>query len=131
METVKPSKFRFTRKQLYAIGNRRVHRLAEEYRKLGLLVVTNPTNHEGPDLILISSPDGRIVKVMESTNYARPEEYVCSETFKRYLDGLNYFDSILGIEKVIVVSFRTNLLRTQWQKCRENGITVEVVGRQD
>jgi hypothetical protein len=75
------------------------------------------TNHEGQHLI---SAENRIVKVMESTSYAKPDEYVCSRYFQQ-IPGLTYFDD-RGIEKVIVVSFRTNLLRTQWKSAMRTGL---------
>jgi hypothetical protein len=115
---------------LWERGNKRVFRLKAEYEKLGWKVVINPSNHEGPDLILISNPEGKIVKVIESTNYARTSN-VHKDNFKRYVETLDYFDFIIDIEKILVISFRENLSPSQWRICIDHHIKVEVLGFQD
>jgi hypothetical protein len=120
----------FTNLQLYAIGDRRVQKIAKEYSDIGHLVIVNPSNHEGVDLVIISSPLGKILKVIESTNYAKTS-YVCKESFERYLGTLGYFRDLEDVQKELIVSFRNNLNTRQWNMCTENNIKVVVVGHQD
>jgi hypothetical protein len=120
----------FSNLQLYAIGDRRVQKIAKEYIDLGHLVIVNPSNHEGVDLVIISSPLGKILKVIESTNYAKTS-YVCKDTFERYLNTLGYFRELEDVQKELIVSFRNNLNTRQWNMCIENNIKVVVVGHQD
>ncbi len=120
----------FTNLQLYAIGDRRVQKIAKEYSDLGHLVITNPSNHEGVDLVIISSPLGKILKVIESTNYAKTS-YVSKDTFERYLSTLGYFRDLEEVQKELIVSFRNNLNTKQWNMCIANNIKVVVVGHQD
>jgi hypothetical protein len=120
----------FTNLELYAIGDRRVQKIAKEYSEIGHLVIVNPSNHEGVDLVIISSPLGKILKVIESTNYAKTS-YICKESFERYLGTLGYFKDLEDVQKELIVSFRNNLNTRQWNMCTENNIKVVVVGHQD
>jgi hypothetical protein len=124
------------RKELWDIGNRRVFRLKKEYESQGYFVYANSSNHEGPDLIIIAKLDGRIVKVIESTNYARRTkgdelEYINNDNFQRYLTSLTQWSFNPEIKLELIVSFQTNLHKVQYKKLVERGITVVIVGHQD
>jgi hypothetical protein len=98
---------------------------------LGYLVITNIGNHEGPDIIIVSLPDGRIKKVIEVTNYNNPKQIISWDNFNRYLGTLGYFESIRGIELELVVSYLSNLNAEQLLECEKLRIRVNAVGEQD
>lgn len=114
-----------------SIGKFRVHKLANQYRDLGYFVIENGENHAGVDLIIISSPDGKIKKVIEVTNYREPNFFISSERFERYINSLTYFEEIEGIELELVVSFLENLTVSQLKELKRNNINVHVEGEQD
>jgi hypothetical protein len=113
------------------VGDARVQKIASLYRQLGYLVWINPSNHQGVDLIIISTRDGRIKKVIEITNYSKKEYYVGNERFKRYMDSLTFYKDIEGIEMQLFISYRENLSMNQYQILKKYGIIVNVVGKQD
>ena len=78
-----------------------------------------------------SLPDGRIKKVIEVTNYKRPEEYMVEDRLERYIGTLTYFEEIEGIELELVVSFLENLTAKQLIELRNNHIHVRLEGSQD
>jgi hypothetical protein len=121
---------------LWKIGDRRIDRITEEYRTMGFLVWANKQNHKGVDIIIISTPDGRVVKVIESANYGKYTregklEVIAKDKLQRYYYSLNYWDSIEGIKKEIVVSFKENIPSAWYKKFTEAKITVIIVGCQD
>ena len=63
-------------KRMVEIGKARVNKIANKYHDLGYLVIENDANHSGADLIIVSLPDGKIKKIIEVTNYKRPDEYI-------------------------------------------------------
>jgi hypothetical protein len=113
------------------IGEARVSKLANQYRTLGYFVIENSKNHEGVDLIIISTPNGKITKVIEVTNYKKPEYFLDNTRFNRYVDTLISFSVIDGIELELVVSFKENLSYNQVMALRRNNINVHVEGPQD
>jgi len=114
-----------------AIGAVRVLRLAEEYEKLGYLVLTNPETHSGVDLVIISLPDGRIHKVIEVTNWKDGHWKMDSDRFDRYVASLTYFEIIDGIELEMVVTSLDNLTAKQADELKKNHIHVTVRPVQD
>jgi hypothetical protein len=113
------------------IGDARVQKIAASYRKLGYFVITNPSNHEGADIIIIALPDGRVRKVIECTNYKKPEYYIGPDRLDRYIKTLTAFKGIEGVELELVVSFMENLSFNQYNELKTNGINVKVEGPQD
>jgi hypothetical protein len=113
------------------VGRARVLKIADRYRDLGYLVITNDANHSGADLIIISLPDGRIKKAIEVTNYKRKNEYMDDSRIQRYIDSLTYFEDIDGVELELVVSFLENLTAKQLTELKKNDIHVHVEGSQD
>jgi hypothetical protein len=113
------------------LGDARVQKIAAYYKDQGYLTITNPANHIGPDIIVISLPDGIIRKVIEVTNYVKPQIYVNNERLKRYIDSLLYFRNIANVELELVVSYKDNLSPEQHQHLEQIGIRVKVVGEQD
>jgi hypothetical protein len=113
------------------VGRARVLKIANRYRDLGYLVITNDANHSGADLIIISLPEGRIKKVIEVTNYKRPNEYMDDNRVERYIGSLTNFEDIDGIELELVVSFLENLTAKQLIELKKNSIQVHVEGSQD
>jgi hypothetical protein len=114
-----------------AIGAVRVLRLAEEYEKLGYLVLTNPETHSGVDLVIISLPDGRIQKVIECTNWKDGHWKMDSDRFERYVASLTYFEVIDGIELELVLTSLDNLTAKQADELKKNHIHVTVRPVQD
>ncbi len=113
------------------IGKARVQKLGNQYRELGYFVIENGDNHAGVDLIIISTPEGRIKKVIEVTNYRKPTFFMSSERFDRYISSLTYFECIEGIELELVVSFIDNLTTNKVSELKRNHITIRVEGSQD
>lgn len=113
------------------VGRTRVLKIANRYRDLGYMVVTNDANHSGADLIIISIPDGRIKKVIEVTNYKRKNEYMDDPRVQRYIDSLTFFNDIEGVELEFVVSYIENLTAKQYREMKRNNIHVHEEGEQD
>jgi hypothetical protein len=121
---------------LWQIADARVDKLYQEYTSLGYLVILNRDNHAGVDLIVIATPSGRIVKVIESTNYALKTrdgkvEQISKDKLERYYRELNYFDQIEGVEKELVVSFKENIPSAWYKKFMDSKITVIIKGYKD
>jgi len=112
------------------IGHRRLETLEREYQRLGYFVLTHPLNNTGIDMVIICTSNGKIVEVLEVTNYARKEEYINNKKFTRYVDTLNEFN-FADIQKTIVVSFWENLNEKQIRILKENNINIRVMGKQD
>jgi hypothetical protein len=91
----------------------------------------NPSTSPDVDLIIVTVPDGRIRKVIEVTNYARPDEKIDDVRFERYVNSLTYFEDIEGIELELVVSYLDNLTSTQIKELQRCNIHVNVMGKQD
>ena len=113
------------------IGSARVTKIARMYEELGYKVILNTGNHEGPDIIIVSSADGRIRKIIEVTNYNNPKQIISWDNFNRYLGTLGYWESIRSIELELIVSYISNLSGDQLQECNRLGIIVNAVGPQD
>jgi len=113
------------------IGNARVQKIADYYTEKGYLTIINPSNHVGPDIIIVSLPDGIVTKVIEVTNYGKAEYYVSNEKLKRYIDSLLYFRGIKNVELELIISYEKNLSLKQCQELKNNRITVKVFGKQD
>lgn len=121
---------------LWKISDRRVDKLFHEYTELGFVVIVNKRNHEGPDLIIVSTPRGEVVKVIESTNYQQytkegKPEYISKDKLQRYYDTLRYFDKIEGIRKEIIVSYKENIPSSWFKKFTDAKITIVIMGGQD
>jgi hypothetical protein len=117
--------------KLWKISDRRVDRLYSEYTKLGFFVMVNQRNHVGPDLIVIATPEGKIIKVIEATNYKTREEYIANDKMVRYIKTLDSFDCIQGIKKEIVVSFKENIHAYHYKQLAKSNISIVIVGNQD
>lgn len=126
----KPEEIVDNRKSI-AIGRVRVLNLARRYQDLGYLVIGNWDTHEGVDLIIISLPNGKIWKVIESTNFKEPYEKIADNRLLRYINSLDYFDGIEGIQKELIVSYLDNLTAAQLEELKQHRITVTAVGSQD
>jgi hypothetical protein len=117
-------------KELWKIGNRRLFRVSKEYQDQGYFTIINPYNHKGVDIIVVATLDRRIIKVIECTNYAREDEYINNEKLQRYIEALNAFTPLKGIEKEIIIS-ASNIHKVHYKKLREFNIRVLIVGKQD
>jgi hypothetical protein len=88
----------------------------------------------GVDLLIFDKKTGRLVKVVESTNYAE-SSFMKEDRILRYVNSLNEYDALPNVEKVIVVSYLTNIMKRISSKTLElvenSHIKVDVVGRQD
>lgn len=124
-----PSRPRLTK--LEKIGQRRIEKLEKEYQTLGYFVLSHPYNQTGIDMIIIATPSGKIIEVLEITNYAHKWEYINSPKFNRYIATLNEFDCFNEVQKTLVVSYWENLNHKQIQILRDNNIHIRVVGYQD
>lgn len=113
------------------LGNVRVRKLAMKYMDLGYKVIMASRNEPGVDLMVISTPEGKIRKVIECTNYNRPDEKISQDTFERYIDNLTFFEEIEGIEMELVVSYIDNLTPTQIKELKRCNIRITVMGKQD
>ena len=113
------------------IGEKRVQRLKIEYELQGYFVITNLNFNCGVDIIIMDKTTGKVFKVIESTNYGKPQYYISPKKFKRYIDSLNKFNVLPDVTKEIVVSFKENLSKNQVKKLRKEGIRIRVIGGQD
>jgi hypothetical protein len=119
----KRNKFSYLEK----IGNRRILKLAEEYQSDGYFCYNSLGNNAGVDIIVMT-PDYRVVEVIESTNYAREDEWICEKKFERYVQSLNFWTPI---KRTLVVSYESNLSSTQRIQLKQYNINVRVEGKQD
>jgi hypothetical protein len=117
--------------KLEKIGQRRIKRLTKEYEKLGYFVLSHPYNQTGIDMIIIATPSGKIMEVLEVTNYAYNWEYIKTSKFNRYVATLNEFNCFNEVQKTLVVSYWENLTSKQIQILKKNSINTRVVGFQD
>jgi hypothetical protein len=111
-------------------GNKRVYRLCSEWWNAGFFVLVNENFNAGADLIILRK-NGRIVRVIESTNYARKTEFIKDDKFQGYMTNLNFYSNYGKVQKEIVISFNENLSADQWKRCKKDLIIVTVVGHQD
>jgi hypothetical protein len=118
-------------------GMRRVNRIVEQENAQGNKAWATGMYSELPD-ILVFNEDlcialggnfDAVVRVYESTNYARPDEYIASERAVRYRDTLLKFKC----KKIFVCSYEENLryLDGGRQFFEQHGIEVRVMGNQD
>jgi hypothetical protein len=118
------------RSKLERIGLRRSDAFEKMYKGLGYFILKHPYNNTGIDMVVISTETGKIIEVLELTNYAYKWEYINGKKFDRYVITLNEFN-FAGIKKILAVSFRQNLTMKQMETCKENSIEVKVMGYQD
>jgi hypothetical protein len=111
-------------------GNKRVYRLCSEWWNAGFFVLVNENFNAGADLIILRK-NGRIVRVIESTNYARKTEFIKDDKFQGYMTNLSFYSNYGKVQKEIVISFNENLSADQWKRCKKDSIIVTVVGHQD
>jgi hypothetical protein len=123
------NKFKDTQANIMT-GAIRVIRLRMKYEDLGYKVISNIRSHEGPDLIAIHLPDGRIWKVIEATNWNK-KGHLSDARLLRLIDSLVYFKGIQGIQLEVVFSYLENLSAKQKEEFESNGIRVTILGSQD
>ena len=107
-------------------GRRREKRLKEDYEKKGYQVLNAKNFNTGVDLIIIDS-DGKIVHVIESTNYAGGS-YLHKRRARRYARSLGAFPYA---KKTLVVSFDENVGDDARKILKKARVNVEVVGYQE
>ena len=93
-----------------ATGQRRVNRIATEYREKGFFVIVNSNVNHGVDLLVLDANTGKLVEVGESTNYGKERYYIGEEKLKRYITSLNYYDRLPNVRKRLYVSFLSNVV---------------------
>lgn len=118
------------------IGQRRVDRLAREFREAGYFVIVNSNVNAGVDIQVFDRESGMLVEVCESTNYANKWEYINEERMNRYINNLTAYDSLPNVGKVIYCSFRSNVYSDKVEeqtltKLEESQIKVVSFGYQD
>lgn len=113
-----------------SIGAIRTRKIARQYQELGYLVISNPENHEGADVIIISLPDGRIRKVIECSNFREKKFHMDNDRVDRYIANLTYFEGIEGVELELIVTYMDNLSAGQLLDLK-NHIKVTALGYQD
>jgi hypothetical protein len=91
-------------------GQRRVNRIATEFREKGFFVITNNSANHGVDLLVLDANTGKLVEVGESTNYGKERYYIGEEKLKRYITSLNYYDRLPNVRKRLYVSFLSNVV---------------------
>jgi len=116
--------------ELWEKGNRRLRKVAKEYREKDCFVVMREEQKSGVDLEVFSA-DGKLQKVIECTNYAHNWEYIDGLKLKRYIDTLNLYDALPDVVKELHVSYSENLSRRQKKLLAMNNIEVVVWGCQD
>ena len=109
-----------------AQGKVKVNKIAEQYRKSGYMVLVNPTTGAGVDLIIVSLPNGKIVKAIEVTNYSKARYHINPKKFRRYVKELSFFKAIKDIQLELVVSYKENLDAGQHEELKKNAIKVVI-----
>lgn len=117
--------------KLEKVGQRRIEKLTTEYKNFGYFVINHPYNQTGIDMIIVATPSGKIVEVLEVTSYANKWEYINSSKFNRYVATLNEFNCFSEAQKTLVVSYWENLSDKQIQTLKENAINIRIIGYQD
>lgn len=117
---------KYTPQMLKQIQDRRIRRLVKEYVNRGFRCLTNKEFHAGVD-ILVFNADWRLCEAVESANYATTST-MHPNTVKRYLRA---FSKFRGIYKKLVISFKHNISKKQWQTFVTHGIHIRVEGFQD
>jgi hypothetical protein len=93
-----------------ATGQRRVNRIATEYREKGFFVIVNSNVNHGVDLLVLDANTGKLVEVAESTNYRKEQYFISEEKLKRYITSLNDYDRLPNVRKRLYVSFLSNVV---------------------
>jgi len=128
------------REQPWEVAQRRIDKLKEFFESQGYYVSVNRAYNSGVDMLVLTSREEGVIKVLEVTNYAERDslgtlEYIPDYKFDRYIENLNAWDGVsrLGwkLEKIIVVSYPTNLTPQQMKKASANNITITILGYQD
>jgi hypothetical protein len=112
------------------IGQRRVNRLKEYYEKKGKLCLENAIFFTGVDLIVISRKTGKVLEVLEVTNYNNRREWINEMKMDRYIASLGLFDQLPRVRKTLIVSYKENVAGYE-ERLRQSGITVRALGKQD
>jgi hypothetical protein len=118
------------------IGDRRVRKLEQELRERGYFTIVPSVVNKGVDLQVFDRATGRLVYVMESTNYKKRTEYIDDKRLRRYIESLNIYDELPGVKKQLIVSFLENVINKhvkeetlQW--LRDSKIEIVCRGRQE
>ena len=93
-----------------ATGQRRVNRIATEYREKGFFVIVNSNVNHGVDLLVLDAFTGKLIEVAESTNYGKERYFISEEKLKRYITSLNEYDVLPSVRKRLYVSFLSNVV---------------------
>jgi hypothetical protein len=112
----------------YKIGQKRVHEVCRMFSKRGYNVYYADASFNGVDIQCFKIPKVSGVPdiVIESTNYAKTS-FVSRENFDRYLKNLNAFPTS---QKILVISFKTNINQEQRSILINNHIIIRVIGKQ-
>jgi len=113
------------------VAQRRVDCLERQFEGRGLFVITNRNFNAGVDMIVVEKQTARIIQVCEITNYKHPWEFIKDEKFRRYIENLNSFNPLVGVRKVMYVSYAENLTVKQRDELERNNIELCVLGGQD
>lgn len=119
-----------------ATGQRRVDRIATEYRAKGFFVIVNSNVNHGVDLLVFDTFSGRLIEVAESTNYRDKAEFICDKKLNRYITSLNEYDALPNVSKRLYVSFLSNVVskhvsQETLDKLNRSKIEIFVCGGQD
>jgi|SRR5271157_1049272 len=113
-------------------GDYRAVLLKEQYECDGKFkALVNTKFNAGVDLIIVEIQTGKVVEVVESTNYQYPDEFINTPKENRYIKSLNEFNYIAGIKKTLYVSYLENLNTRQLKRFLDNDIEVKEVGHFD
>jgi len=116
----------FTPRKLHEIEQRRIRRLEREWQARGYTTVTNKRFFSGVD-IQVFNEDWKLCVVIESANYSSTSR-MHPNTFKRYIRELTFYE---GVDKILVISFKKNMSKKQWQGFIDNNIAIRIEQFQD
>jgi len=116
----------YTPQQLHQIEQRLINRLVKEYEAKGFRCLVNGQFFSGIDILVLDKKWG-LRMAIESTNYSKTSR-MHPNTFKRYLQKFSFFK---GVNKLLVISFKCNISKTQWRIFVKYNIRVRVEGFQD
>lgn len=110
-------------------GEKRVLELAIQYEQWGYNTIYPRQSFTCmPDLYIVHPVYGTIVKVIESTNYSKPEYYINEKKFGRYCKNLSRYPYA---QRELVVSFLSNISKEKFLKLNKQGIILRVIGHPD
>lgn len=119
-------KTKISKRRLHAIEQRRIRRLVRWYQARGYKCVTNKRFFGGVDIFVFNS-QWQLCVVIESANYSSTSRLNPS-TFQRYMNNFKFYK---GVDRILVISFETNLSQQQLDDFVNEGVSVQIQGFQD